>query len=354
MKIGILTFHRAHNYGAVLQCYALQEVLRSMGHEVDVIDYRQPEIEKTYNHWSIITLVKRLVKFWNLKSYVLLIYEEIRRKLIFDSFKDAYLNIRHKCDAHHIPLGYDVYMVGSDQLFTTGITSGLDFVYSGQFARDKHSKLVGYAISSNVISIQEIGKKRWQQIANRFDALSMREKTLTDSVWRLSNVRFPVCVDPTLLTIADTWNRMPKLTVEDEYVVMYEVRRFSKDNNMLRHKTEELVSHLHHIPIVDLSSCRFHVEEWVNYIRNAKCVVTSSFHATVFALIFKRPLYVFKLGDGGDYRYTDLLEYVGLSQCIKEVNDSLVELPEIDFETVGSSLDQYKNESMAFLYNTLK
>ena len=41
MKIGILTFHRAHNYGAVLQCYALQEVLKGMGHEVEVIDYRQ-------------------------------------------------------------------------------------------------------------------------------------------------------------------------------------------------------------------------------------------------------------------------------------------------------------------------
>ena len=49
MRIGILTFHRAHNYGAVLQCYALQETLKRMGHDVQVIDYRQPWIEDFYN-----------------------------------------------------------------------------------------------------------------------------------------------------------------------------------------------------------------------------------------------------------------------------------------------------------------
>lgn len=49
MKVGIITYHRAHNYGAVLQCYALQEVLKRMGHDTQIIDYRQPFIEKLYN-----------------------------------------------------------------------------------------------------------------------------------------------------------------------------------------------------------------------------------------------------------------------------------------------------------------
>ena len=52
MKVGILTFHRAHNYGAVLQCYALQETLKRMGHDVQVIDYAQPWIEEFYKLFS--------------------------------------------------------------------------------------------------------------------------------------------------------------------------------------------------------------------------------------------------------------------------------------------------------------
>ena len=52
MRVGILTFHRAHNYGAVLQCYALQKVLKNLGHEVQVIDYRQPYIENLYAVFS--------------------------------------------------------------------------------------------------------------------------------------------------------------------------------------------------------------------------------------------------------------------------------------------------------------
>ena len=59
-KVGIITFHRANNYGAALQCYALQETLTSIGYDVVVIDYRQPYIEMAYNpiRWDILERVK--------------------------------------------------------------------------------------------------------------------------------------------------------------------------------------------------------------------------------------------------------------------------------------------------------
>lgn len=354
MRIGILTFHRAHNYGAVLQCYALQEVLKGMGHEVEVIDYRQPQIERDYNHWSIMTLIKSCIKFWRLRGYIAQLIRERHKRQIFDAFKDHFLDVRNRCDSTNIPTNYDVYVVGSDQLFTTEITKGLDPVYSGQFKRNKSSKLIGYAISSNLMAINNIGAEGWNGIATRFDAVSLREKTLADKIYDLSKLSFDVCVDPTILTTAETWNTMFSKSEEgDGYVVLYEVRRIKDDPTLLRRKTNELAS-FNNLKVVDLSSMKFSVEEWVNYIRNARCVVTSSFHASVFAILFKRPLYAFKLEDGRDYRYTDLLEYVGLCDSIKGVGDSVLEIPKVDYENVIGALDEYKRYSKAFLHDHLK
>ena len=354
MKIGILTFHRAHNYGAVLQCYALQEVLKGMGHDVEVIDYRQPQIEQYYNHWSIMTLIKSCIKFWRLRGYIAQLLKEHHKRQIFNAFKEHFLNVRNRCDSTNIPTNYDVYVVGSDQLFNTAITNGLDPVYSGQFKRNKSSKLIGYAISSNLMSIKNIGAEAWLGIAKSFDAVSLREKTLADKIYDLSKLSFDVCVDPTILTTAETWNTMiTKSEISDGYVVLYEVRRIKDDPTLLRRKTDELAS-FNNLKVVDLSSVEFGVEDWVNYIRNARCVITSSFHASVFAILFKRPLYAFKLEDGCDYRYTDLLEYVGLCDSIKGVDDSILEIPKVDYENILSALDEYKRHSKDFLDEHLK
>ena len=82
MKIGILTFHRAHNYGAVLQCYALQEILQRLGYDVYVIDYRQPTLEYAYKYWNFRTILE------SLRSPKLLFkYQEVcqnaRRQFVF-------------------------------------------------------------------------------------------------------------------------------------------------------------------------------------------------------------------------------------------------------------------------------
>ena len=354
MKIGILTFHRAHNYGAVLQCYALQEVLKGMGHDVEVIDYRQPQIEQYYNHWSIMTLIKSCIKFWRLRGYIAQLLKEHHKRQIFNAFKERFLNVRNRCDSTNIPTNYDVYVVGSDQLFNTEITNGLDPVYSGQFKRNKSSKLIGYAISSNLMSIKNIGAEAWLGIAKSFDAVSLREKTLADKIYDLSKLSFDVCVDPTILTTAETWNTMiTKSEISDGYVVLYELRRIKDDPTLLRRKTDELAS-FNNLKVVDLSSVEFGVEDWVNYIRNARCVITSSFHASVFAILFKRPLYAFKLEDGWDYRYTDLLEYVGLRDSIKGVEDSVLEIPKVDYDNILGALDEYKRLSKVFLDEHLK
>ena len=85
MKIGILTFHRAINYGAVLQCYALQETLKRMGHNVEVIDYRQPMIEKAYKCIKWNWLAKKIIKFWKLPGYLKVIIQNLKQTFCTDT-----------------------------------------------------------------------------------------------------------------------------------------------------------------------------------------------------------------------------------------------------------------------------
>jgi hypothetical protein len=347
MRIGILTFHRAHNYGAILQCYALQEVLKNMGHEVEVIDYRQPVIEKEYNKWSFVTLIKKIIKIWLLEDYIKLLIDESKRRKMFCQFRKSYLNIKHKCDSNHIPIGYDVYVIGSDQLLALDITNGIDPVYSGRFYMKSEGKRIGYAISTNLRSIERIGSKGWEEIYSHFSALSVRENTLSKQIYLLSGLNIDVCLDPTLLTTASFWNQIKSKTYKSgKYVVMYEVRK-TKENFLM--KKAEKIAKANELNVIDLSEGFFSVEDWLLYIKNAECVVTTSFHATVFALIFKRPLYSFVLEDGKDYRYTDLLFKVGAEGVIKTRKDEPTTIPNLDFEAIANRLTHLAESSIEFL-----
>ena len=157
MKLGILTFHGAHNYGAVLQCYALQEVLTKMGHDVYVIDYRQPYINEVYKIFSFQILKRKMKNLGAVADYVR--YNIFRASAIkkrrehFEEFTSKYLNLTLPCDAESVPVDFDAYIIGSDQVWSQVCTGGdFDDVYFGKFRRNEDSRVIGYAISSNPAS----------------------------------------------------------------------------------------------------------------------------------------------------------------------------------------------------------
>ena len=130
MKIGILTFHCAHNYGAVLQCYALQEMLKGMGHTVEIIDYRPDYLRMPFDVINLHRIqsrnLLRLVKSIILET--LSLSQRIIRHRKFDSFIKYYLNLSRSVG---ISSDYDVYVMGSDQIWNPKITNGFDGVYFG-------------------------------------------------------------------------------------------------------------------------------------------------------------------------------------------------------------------------------
>lgn len=356
MKVGILTFHRAHNYGAVLQCYALQETLKRMGHQVQVIDYRQSWIDDFYSLFcwnmirrnsqsasSLFRYLKGSLKKWLLAP---------RKSHDFRSFRDEFLNLSLPC-RDVIPQDYDCYVVGSDQLWSLHCLGGeADRVYMGDFKRPEGSRLVGYAISADMKSI-EASKEILRELAPGFDALSMREKEVADAVSEITGRPCDVCLDPTLLTDASHWNPLMTEVDKGEYVLMYEVRWNPQTKGKLRKKAEELAKAIGpECKVVDLSRVDRPVTEFVSMFRNARYVVTTSFHGIVFSLIFGIPFFALPLWGGYDLRYIELLKSLGAEDRIIGYETAMTP-SEMDFTQIKEKLGKRQSESLQFIENSI-
>lgn len=352
MKIGILTFHRAHNYGAVLQCYALQEILKRMGHDVQVIDYRQPWIEDFYslfcsnmirrNSGSVSSLVEYLKA--SLKKWML----APGKASNFMEFREKFLDLSLPC-VDVLPQDYDCYVIGSDQLWSLHCLGGkADKMYMGGFDRPEGSRLVGYAISADMKSVQQ-SQNLIKEMVPAFDALSMREKEVADAVAAFTGYPCGVCLDPTLLTDASLWNPLMTQLPKEEYVLMYEVRWNPQTKGKLRKKAEELAAAIGpHCKVIDLTRVDRPVTEFVSLFRKASHVVTTSFHGIVFSIIFGVPFYALPLWGGYDLRYIELLKSLGAENRLVSFDTELKPGP-MDFAPIREKLAERQADSFAFI-----
>ena len=131
MKIGILTFHRAENFGAVLQAYALQTFLKKHGMDPYIIDYRCKKIEIVYHIFNPMILIMRRNLFCSIKEYLkrfVSLIDRCRKKHKYQLFREKFLQIMPCDKAFHSNM-FDAYIVGSDQVWNLSITGGVDDYY---------------------------------------------------------------------------------------------------------------------------------------------------------------------------------------------------------------------------------
>lgn len=349
MRIGLLTFHRALNYGAVLQCYALQQELSRRGHEVSVIDYRQPVVEDAYRPIIMSWLLKKMLLPWRLVPYLRRAAEIRRGHRIFDHFRRSYFNLSEVCaSCDDVPGDYDAYVIGSDQLWARHITGRLDPVYLGAFSRKARSRLVGYAVSGTADTVGSLDADALKCLEG-FDAFSFREPALVGALPASARKDIGIAIDPTLLAEPSVWDSMDNEDLANErYVLLYEVRRPADDKGLLARRAKALADKIG-CKVLDLSPNDKDVRYFVSAFRYAECVVTSSFHATAFALIFHRPFYTYLLHDGKDLRYVDLLDSVGLQEAMVEKDFVPDKVPDYDFGPVQAALDSMRRSSLRFL-----
>lgn len=361
MKIGILTFHCAENYGAILQCYATQEFLRSRGHEVCVIDYRPDYLLRPYQLLNTRRIIysRPLQVMMNVSKELIHIPKRCYLKWTFHRFAKKYLTLTKRTTAASIPADFEGYVVGSDQVWNPKLTKGFDDVYFCRFPFSKDSRrYIAYAASMEAKDIDENSKKYYHDSLEQFDAVSVREPNLAVLLQPLTHRPITKVLDPTLMVDPKVWDifsckdRLPK-----KYVLVYQGRssvhtlRIAKDiAQQIDAKVVVLGTWLSQNS--NLSYKSVSPEGFIHAVRNAACVVTTSFHGTAFSIILNRPFYTIRLDDGADSRSQSLLQSLELSDRMITVSSSPA-FSFIDYTTANATLQRLRKESQEFLLKAL-
>lgn len=360
MKIGILTFHCAHNYGAVLQCYALQEILKRLGHDVKVVDYRPSYLVKPYKTLRFFKSIRidRMLK--NLIVQILKFPRETRRHKAFEKFIEGKLDLSRRCDEKTIVSDMDAYVFGSDQIWNPVITGGGDDVYWGGVPFEKGDKIfITYAASLGKESLTEEEQNKIVKKLKNFDAISVRESSLKSILAPLTGKKLEQVLDPTLLAPRTVWDKLEDNVEERGYVLVYQVRQNPNTIEFAKHIAQQLnakvitiEAYLNYKIKRGVISCAS-PEDFVSYIKHASCVVTTSFHGTVFSVIFNKPFYCLKLGDGADGRSKSLLHSLHLEYRMVDKLDRPV-YSDVDYSEANEILIGLRKSSERFLTQSLK
>ena len=344
MRIGILTFHRAHNYGAVLQCYALQQYLKAQGHEVYVIDYNNKHLWADYS-WrdrnSEKEMRENIFKFpVRLLHYLKIKRREIIRYCKFVIFQEHILALANIESIYKRP--YDLILIGSDQVWNTNITMGLDPYYWGVFDRPSSTKVATYAASLRALW-EEKDYKFIHHALQMLDGISVRESAVGQYVKNLFPDLMVSCVpDPVFLLPAHQWLSFAKIPAyKKPYAFFYQAER-----SEVVYNTACEISSKFGLPLIVLSadararnSKECHSaspQEFIGWIQNADLVITSSFHALAFSIIFQKDFYAINLNKGKDERLNSILSLFGLEErLVDNVNMCKVMKPHYNTEAMN-------------------
>lgn len=319
MKIGILTFHRAHNYGAVLQAYALVTYLRNVGYHAEIVDYRPKAIEEAHGtipYGRIRKMsIKGKVRF--LLRLLPFIYLRYKRAKIFCKFIEALPTSTKIYTSSDTELSdYDYLICGSDQVWNPNITDGFDSFYTGRVKTNAH--FVSYAASAE-ITPQQTTIEQYRDILSNFDRVSVRESIFQEQLSKLAIKKIEQVLDPIFLLTPEQWKSVSLNPFDSKsYILVYQVKR---DDYVLQYARD--LAKIHNCYVREITAeTEFmpnperHVtlspQEFVGAFANAKMVVTTSFHGTAFSVMFNKPFATMMFGTPGDYRALDLMNTLGI------------------------------------------
>lgn len=358
MRIGILTYHRSHNFGALLQAIATRKVLIDAGHDVFYIDYWPDYHRAMYSLFSFGEL-RRLEKRDKLKyslDKIINFSQNIKRKVKYEKFISEH--IAPYCSPSDY--NFDCIIYGSDQIWRKQPwMNAFNPVYFAE-NRYKTIKNIAYSASMGIIELSELDKNRLKTLLANFDEISVREKDLQTFVTQLG-YRCKLTVDPALFLKQNQWNDIfPINDIHKRgYVLMVNYIKDSFDEDVLRQYADE--KNLMFIKvngsvlgkdtpdaITDAGP-----EELVNLIRNADVVFTSSFHAMVFSIIYQKDFFAgFKNNSGRAESILKVLEIE--NRLIRKA--SLHELTiacSLDYKHINERLNTLVYPSLEYLHNSI-
>ena len=361
-QCGIITYHFAANYGAVLQCYALKSCLNHSDIKTSVINYISNSQENNNSLYrrngGLKSCVKNiaLIPFHRMRS---------RRKNRFDEFVKEYIldgDTARICNLDSLKAEVDdkyfCVISGSDQVFNPKI---IDFNTSFFLPFKTKARKVGYAVSTGGASPEELFPFR--TYIDDFKYITARENTTINTLSVLTSKDIVEVCDPVFLEEQGRWTKIAQGVKYSDYLVCYFVKskrlkeKIRIAESIARQKGLKLiilsarvsVNNFGHTVMLDCGPVEF-----LSFFANSNYICTDSFHGTSFALIFNKEFSTFEdKSESADGRKTSLLKKVGLINRVYYLGDPWRDPGSIKYDDVNKIIDGIRKESKEILINMI-
>lgn len=359
-KIGILTFHRAYNFGAVLQMYALEQTVKMISNniEVCVIDYRNDRIENAFHSKSFTSKMKSMIKYILFHDYYVATQKKAK---LFDEFADKYITTSAKYKSvDEFKNKYDSIIVGSDQVWNLDMTEN-DINYYLPY--DVGARKLSYAASFGKNQFSAEQKKVMQTNLLSFDSVLVRE---SDGV-KLANslgVKAYKVVDPTLLLSKEDWKLLcDPCKVNKPYILLYIVAKETYCISLARKIAEKKGWDIIYVDpprykykdIIKLKEAGPSQFLWL--LKNAEIVITTSYHGLILSMNLNTPfLYELSHVEGNtNSRLEEVIDTYHLQRYAID-SDNMEHYTDLkyDWEIINNFIKNNREKSFALLCKIIK
>lgn len=373
-KVGIITLYRGYNYGTSLQAYALKSVIREMGYDAEILWTKEnAHSGRDIRIGKIIRIMGRVLVHPELCKQTLNGYRRSLEMPLDAAIKDKFLDFE-KTELHVKGLSRrelrqyarsgdtQAVVCGSDQIWSAA-GANVEPLYYLRFVPD--GKRVAYAPSFGASHVPDYNKKIIKKYLSDFSRISVREPQGVQILESLTGRTAPVVLDPTFLLRWEQW----KTKRSEPYLLLYFLNEPSEAvvKAIVRIQAQEKCR-IYALPyrfngykeINDIEYISAGPKDFVNLIRNAKCVFTDSFHGTALSINLNVPFWTFARNYGSGVaeqssRITAILDRLTLSQQYVTTDQlKKLSIPQIDFDTANSILTEQRKHSQRFLRESLE
>lgn len=351
-KIYIITIHCIHNFGSVFQSYGLLRFLQNHGYDVELLDYRPSYYRKGRN-----VLRKMAGILMNVRAY-------LNQRNKYDSFINNYLAKSRPYYSFEDLKDYAekdaVFIVGGDQLWNTYHPCGNDDAYKLTFVSGVKKIAFGTSMGRNTFSYDELNGL--QTKIRDFSFIGLREQSTVPMLAPFSRVIPCHVVDPVLLLDKEDYQDFIDIEplIKEPYLLMYLAPKSSLLQYVVNCVAEQRGLKVVHV-CGFTAKCRYDYflndtgpKDLLNLIYNADFVVSASFHATLFSLLFNKQFCTLLPGEKTSTRIEDLLSYYGLENRIVRNESDCIKLSDsIDFNPVNNEMTKHVEKSRVMLLGAI-
>lgn len=367
MKILIITCHAVQNHGACLQAYALSHYLQTLGHDVEIIDYRPDGLYGGYkllacpNRYKRLFVLKLIYLTAKLPSRIL----SLPRRKVFRQFVDNHMSLTSERyttfeQLKSNPPDADLYICGSDQIWNTFFYTGTDRGFYLDFPTNGKRR-ISYAASFGYSTIRNGYEDFVKSKITQLDAVTVREESGLKMLSKMG-IEGQMAVDSVFLLTRTHWESLcgsvgfPK----EKYVLVYDF----EDNDLIEYLAKLYAKQkgvkiysigAHCLKYADKCFTKSGPIQFLSLVKNAECVIGNSFHGILFSIIFERDFFVVRRDDGLNARMEDLLKRYDLCHrmIVSHLDDNAI-LEHVDFKALKDRLESNIESTKEFLAEQIK